>query len=136
MNKQATFPLRRNSSSLVEKEMAGELMIFDPSTRKSTCLNHSAALVWHNSDGQTSVSELAAIVASKTGTPEDTRVIEFALRKLDEAGLMEKVDLPANEDAGLARRQLFTKLGWAAALLIGMPLVLTVKANARPAVSV
>jgi len=111
-------------------------MVFDPSTKKSTCLNQSAALVWHNSDGQTSISELAAIVTSKTGTPEDTRVVEFALRKLDEAGLMEKVDLPANEDAGLARRQLFTKLGWAAALLIGMPLVLTVKANARPAVSV
>jgi hypothetical protein len=42
---------------------------------------------------------------------------------------MERVSLPASEDANLGRRQLFRKLGWAAAVTVAAPLVLTVTAS-------
>ena len=109
--------------------MAGELMIFDPASKKTTCLNKSAAIVWQHSDGKTSVEELARLVAEQTATPEDIRVVEFALRKLEEDGLMAEIIPLTSEDANLGRRQLFVKLGWAAALIVGVPLVLTVSAQ-------
>jgi hypothetical protein len=48
---------------------------------------------------------------------------------------MERVDLPASEDANLGRRQFFRKLGWAAALIVGVPVVLAVTANKAHAAS-
>lgn len=128
-----SFPLRKDSSGLVQKEMAGELLLFDSTRKQAFCLNSSAAFVWRHADGKTSADELARLLAEETGTPADTRVVDFALRGLDKDGLMERVDLPEDEDANLGRRQLFRKLGWAAALLVALPLVTTVKASAHPA---
>jgi len=101
-------------------------MLFDPTTKKTHCLNQAAAIVWQHADGATSLEELARLVAEQTGAPADVRVVEYALRKLDEEGLMEHVDEPASDDANLGRRQLFGKLGWAAALIVGVPLVIAV----------
>ena len=128
MPKTATLPLRRNSSGLIQKDLAGELMLFDPSTKKTCCLNRAAAIVWQHADGATSIEQLARIVAQETGTPADIRVIEYALCKLDEEGLMEHVEEPSSEEANLGRRHIFAKLGWAAALLVAMPVITTVKA--------
>jgi hypothetical protein len=124
-----SYPLSKSASGLVEKELAGELLLCDPKSKKAFSLNRSAALVWKHSDGKTSVEELARLLAEETGTPADTRVVEFALRQLDKDGLMEYVGLPTGEDANLGRRQMFRKLGWAAALIVAVPLVLTVTAQ-------
>ena len=127
--------MRRDSSGIVQKEMADELLIFDPIRKQAFCLNRSAAFVWKNSDGQTSVDQLACRLGEETGTPADTRVVEFALRELEKDGLMECVDLPADENAGLDRRKLLRKLGWAAALLVALPMITTVKASAKTTTS-
>jgi hypothetical protein len=103
-------------------------MLFDPSSKKTYCLNQSAATVWQNSDGRTSIEQLANLVATQTGTPADVRVVEFALLQLNEDGLMIEIAPPTTEDANLGRRQFFKRLGWAAALLVAVPLVTTVKA--------
>jgi hypothetical protein len=119
------FPLRKSATGLVEKELAGELLLCDLGSKKAFSLNRSAALVWKHADGRTSIDELATLLAKETGTPADTRLVKFALRKL-----MERTGLPRGEDTNLDRRQLFNKLGWAAALLVALPMVTTVKASA------
>jgi ribosomal protein L28 len=124
-----SHPLRNNSTHLVQKELGGELLLCDLKTKRAFSLNQAAALVWKHSDGKTSIDEVACLVAKATGTPADRRVVEFALRALDKDGLMERVSLPASEDANLGRRQLFRKLGWAAAVTVAAPLVLTVTAS-------
>jgi hypothetical protein len=124
-----SYPLSKNAAGLIEREVAGELLLCDPTTRKAFSLNRSAALVWKHANGKTSIEELARLLAEETGTAADTRVVEFALRELDKDGLMEHVDLPTGEDANLGRRQLFRKLGWAAALIVAVPVVLTVTAQ-------
>jgi hypothetical protein len=120
--------LRKDSSSLVQKELAGELMILDRKTKKASCLNPAAAFVWRHCDGETSIEELARLLSQETGAPAETRVIEYALRSLEKEGLMERANLTENEYAFLGRRQLFLKLGWAAALAVAVPVVLTVTA--------
>lgn len=124
------FPLRKSSTGLIEKELAGELLLCDLGSKKAFSLNRSAALVWKHADGRTSIDELATLLAKETGTPADTRLVKFALRKLDKDALMERTGLPRGEDTNLDRRQLFNKLGWAAALLVALPMVTTVKASA------
>jgi hypothetical protein len=135
MTTTATLPLRRNSSCLVQKEMAGELMLFDPSTKKTHCLNRAAATVWQHADGTTSIEQLTRIVAEETASPIDVRVVEYALRKLDEEGLMEHAGELTSNEANLARRQLFARLGWAAGLLVAVPLITTVTAPKAYALS-
>jgi hypothetical protein len=130
-----SLPLRNNSTHLVQKELGGELLLCDLKTKRAFSLNQAAAVVWKHADGQTSIDELARLVAEATGTPADHRVVDFALRALDRDGLMERVDLPASEDANLGRRQFFRKLGWAAALIVGVPVVLAVTANKAHAAS-
>jgi hypothetical protein len=125
-----SYPLRKNAAGLVEKELAGELLLCDLSSKKAFSLNRSAALVWKHADGRTSIEELATLLAEETGTPVDTRVVEFALRGLDKDGLMEQAGLPDGEETNLDRRKLFHKLGWAAALLVALPMVTAVKASA------
>ena len=129
----SSFPLRKDSASLVRKELAGELMLMDLNTKKASCLNPAAAFVWKHCDGKTSIEELAQLLAEETAAPADVRVVEFALRSLDKEGLMEETAAAGNEDARLGRRQLFHNLGWAAVWMAAVPLVLTVtakKANA------
>jgi hypothetical protein len=127
---ESSFPLRKNATGLVEKELAGELLLCDLSNKKAFSLNRSAALVWKHADGRTSIEELATLLAEETGTPADTRVVEFALQSLDKDGLMEQAGLPGSEETNLDRRRLFHKLGWAAALLVALPMVTAVKASA------
>jgi hypothetical protein len=127
------YPLRKDSASMIQEELAGELMVLDLATRKAFCLNRSAVVVWEHCDGKTSIEELARLLAEETETPAELRVVEFALHKLNQEGLMEYVPAPVAEDANLDRRRLFGKLGWAAAAMAALPLVLTVgvtKANA------
>lgn len=125
-----TFPLRKSPTGLVEKEVTGELLLCDLSNKRAYSLNRPAALVWKHADGKTSIDELATLLGKETGTPADTRVVEFALRKLDTDGLMEHTGLLSAEDTNLDRRRLFRKLGWAAALLVALPMVTSVKASA------
>jgi hypothetical protein len=125
-----SYPLRKSATGLVEKELAGELLLCDLSSKKAYSLNQSAALVWKHADGRTSIEELSTLLAKETGAPADMRVVEFALRSLDKDGLMEQAGLPGGEEPSLDRRQLFHKLGWAAALLVALPMVTAVKASA------
>jgi ribosomal protein L28 len=127
-----SLPLRNNSTHLIQKELGGELLLCDLKTKRAFSLNRSAAVVWKHSDGRTSIDELARLVAEATGTPADNRVVEFALRSLDKDGLMEQVNLPTREDANLGRRQLFRKLGWAAAALVALPAVTAVAVTRTP----
>jgi len=128
----SSLPLRNLSANLVQKELGGELLLCDLKTKRAFSLNQAAAVVWKHSDGRTSIDELARLVAEAAATPADHRVVELALRTLHKDGLMERVSLPASEDANLGRRQLFRKLGWAAALLVALPAVTAVAATRTP----
>jgi ferric-dicitrate binding protein FerR (iron transport regulator) len=122
-----SLPLRNNSTHLVQKELGGELLLCDLKTKKAFSLNQAAAVVWMHSDGNTSIDELAQLVAQATGMQADQRVVEFALRTLKKKGLMEQAELPASGDANLGRRQFFRKLGWGAALMMAAPAVLALE---------
>jgi Coenzyme PQQ synthesis protein D (PqqD) len=113
---------RRREEELVVRELAGETLVYDQKRNKAHCLNGTAALVWRNCDGQTSVAKIASLMEQELKIPADERLVWFALDRLGRAGLMQRLE-PANNVARYSRRDAARKLGIA---LLAVPLVMTV----------
>ena len=92
----ALMPLARQDELVVE-ELQDETLVYDLKRHKARCLNRTAALVWQHCDGQTTVTELAALLEEQLATPTDETVVWMALDRLGRAHLLsEPVTLPAD----------------------------------------
>lgn len=110
-------PLARQSS-LIVKEVDGETLVYDLETDKAHCLNSTAARVWKDCDGQTSVSEIALHLGAEAKTTVDENVVWLALDQLEKFKLLEKgLDKPAVLASGVSRRQAIRAIGVAAIVL-------------------
>ena len=76
------LPLARKSE-LVTREVAGELLIYDRTSDEAHCLNPTAALVWANCDGQTTIAELARLLEAELKAPVADEIVWFALAQLE-----------------------------------------------------
>jgi hypothetical protein len=124
--KQSAIPLMPHArkDGLVVKELPGELLVYDLERHKAHCLNDTASFIWRRCDGRTSVSELAALLASYTNAPADEQVVWFALNQLSQDRLLTE---PLRQPSGarrLSRRDVIQRLGVAAAV----PLVASIVA--------
>ncbi len=48
---------RARQDELVVEELSDETLVYDLKRHKANCLNRTAALVWQDCDGQTSVAQ-------------------------------------------------------------------------------
>ncbi len=95
---------------LVVQELPDEVMVYDLKRHKAHCLNKTAALVWNHCDGQTSVTELTAVLRREAGSAVDEDVVWYALEKLNKAELLEgTLNLPVKD--GMSRRRMMRRLG-------------------------
>jgi len=117
-------PKAKTDHVLVE-EVDGETLVYDLRTHDAHCLNPSAALVWRGCDGRTTVREMVPLLA-ESGLPEDEAVVWMALSRLDEAGLLGPVRLPAPKSS-FSRKQVLSVLGKAAVAVL-LPAVVSVVA--------
>lgn len=117
------LPLARQSS-LVVKEVDDETLIYDKEADVAHCLNSTAAQVWKNCNGETTVGEIAQRLGSAPGTAVDENVVWLALEQLQKFKLLqEPLDKPAMFLSGVSRRQAIRALGLAAIVL---PMVTTI----------
>jgi hypothetical protein len=99
--------------------------VYDERNDHAHCLNRAAAIVWEHSDGATTVDEIAGLLSRELGIPRDADVVRLALRKLDEARLLDSV--PKHDSASqVSRRELTRRLGLAAAMAVALPLVTSI----------
>jgi hypothetical protein len=111
---------------LVVRELADEVLVYDTTTDKAHCLNHTAALIWQHCDGQSSVSQIAHSVSLHLKAPVDEKLVWFALDQLSKDHLLEqRVCMPALM-SGMTRRQMVRILGIAA--VVAVPLVTSIVA--------
>ena len=97
------LPLARHED-LVVQQMPEEVLLYDLRRHKAHCLNKTAAMVWQQCDGQTTVADMARRLEREAGPAVDEGVIRYALNKLGEADLLaERPDPGATR--GLSRRQ-------------------------------
>lgn len=119
-----SHPLARQDD-LIVRELPDEVLIYDLTRDKAHCLNHTAALIWRNCDGRTSVAELARRLAHESSVPLNERLVWFALKQLGKDHLLvEGVTIPSTQRHGLTRRQMIRALGLTAA--VGLPLITSI----------
>ena len=120
-NSQRSLP-RAREKGLLTCEVADELLVYDLDRYKAHCLNSTAALVWRQCDGRTSVPEITRALNIAYGVTLDNDVVWFALEQLERAQLIQiDVKYERRTDAAkLTRRELIKRAGAAAA---GLPLV-------------
>jgi hypothetical protein len=110
----STNPMpRAKTERLIVREIDGETLIYDRQRHTASCLNESAARVWRECDGETSVSEIAAAVGE--GEP----AVWLALHQLTKAQLLtEAIAFPPDMSAAKSRREVAGRLGLGAAAVV------------------
>jgi hypothetical protein len=122
MATRALMPRARHEELVVE-ELQDETLVYDLERHKARCLNRTAALVWRNCDGQTSVAEVAALLEERLDTPTDEAVVWMALDRLSRAHLLgEPVTLPADRTQ-YSRREMLRKLRRVAGISLLLPVI-------------
>ena len=117
---------RARQSELVTRELAGEVLVYDRNSDKAHCLNPTAALVWAHCDGQTTIAEMAQLLAGEMKTPVADEVVWFALTQLEKSSLLQTPWPRQAKTEQISRRALVKRLGIAAAVTV--PLVTSIVA--------
>jgi len=121
---EAGYPQARHEG-LVIRELPEELLVYDSETHEAHCLNETAALVWKQCNGRTSVSEIAAKLSAAVGTVIEDDVVWLALEDLWKRDLLVGEPAPADEGT-MSRSQLLRRSAIAAA--VAVPVVVSVVA--------
>ena len=119
-NTQRPLP-RAREKGLLTCEVADELLVYDLDRHKAHCLNSTAALVWRQCDGRTSIPEISRALNSAYKVTIDNDVVWFALEQLERARLIHIDVAHGRRSAKLTRRELIKRAGAAGA--VGLPLV-------------
>lgn len=113
------YPKARRDDLLIEK-VGDETILYDGERQLAHSLNHSASIVWQNSDGKHSIPQLAQLVSAELGIEPNDSMVEYALDKLAEAKLLDA--------APVSRRDLVRRMTFAGAAALALPVVLSVVA--------
>lgn len=121
MPNEAIKPLAR-STDLVTKEVADEVLIYDPKTHKAHCLNKTAFLAWSYCDGATTITELASQMSKELDAPVSEDIVWLSLEQMGRADLLQqRLTKPENLN-GISRRRALRTL----AATVTIPLITTI----------
>src|SRR3712207_4559485 len=87
------FPHARHDGLTVH-ELPEETLVYDRQRHRAHCLNRTAALVWRQCDGRTSIAQLAENLQRDLQAPVDESVIRVALDELERAHLLQPQGAP------------------------------------------
>jgi hypothetical protein len=121
------LPLARKES-LIIKELADETLVYDTQSDKAHCLNPTAALVWKNCDGKRTVDQLRELMEHEAGAAVPEEMIWLALDQLETFNLLTEAPAKPVALAGLNRRTLVKRIGFAA---MALPVILSIAAPTR-----
>ena len=124
MRQHRKLPVARDEGLLVE-HVGDETVVFDADTKEAHCLSALAAVVFSNSDGRTSVEELAAIASERLGEQVESERVMDALAQLEERDLMEpRVPI----EVGHTRRTMIRKTAVVSGAVAATPLITSILA--------
>jgi len=93
-----------------------EVLVYDPETRRASCLNSFAAGVLALCDGQRSASDITRELPFKD---VDERMVWLALADLQKAQLLQdRISIPFNADGRTNRRDLLKRIGIGSAVAV------------------
>ena len=118
------YPKARQSHLLVD-HVGDETIVYDEDRQEAHSLNRAASIVWHNSNGEHSVSQLSAVLAKELGVDANESMVEYALEELTRVHLLENAP-----DGGepVTRRSALRRVALVGAAAVALPIVLSVVA--------
>lgn len=120
---------RALQDGVLTTELGDEVVVYHARQHRGHCLNPSAAVVWRNLDGRTSMAEMVERLEKALGAEANEDVVWLALKELDQAELLDgPLQLPAR---GVSRRNVLGRLGAAAVLLPAISSVVAPPAHAQ-----
>lgn len=120
--------LQARQDGLLVQEVGDELVIYDQKRDIIQALNPTTALVWRHCDGQTSITEMAALLAQELGLPRDEDLVWLTLEQLEKARLLRE-SLSHTTDAGkVSRREVVRNLGLVGGLALLLPVISSITA--------
>jgi len=114
---------RARTDQLLIEELDDELLVYDLDADKAHRLNHTAAAVFRNADGQRSVEQLVDVVGASVSELVDEDLVLITLDDLAEARLIEDYESRASRDARLSRRRFIRRAGAVSAAATVLPVV-------------
>ena len=118
-----TLPTARQER-LVIQELPNEVLIYDLDRDKAHCLNQTAAFVWKQCDGHTTVAAALVRFEEEFGAGVDEAMIWLTLDQLEKFDLLqERVKRPDRMNR-VSRRALMRSMGLAAA--VAVPLITSI----------
>lgn len=115
---------RARTERMLFSEVADELLIYELDRNKAHCLNSTAALVWKQCDGKTGIAEITRMLniacgaAKEDGEALREDIVRIALKQLERAELIEKMEIGQTSSPRFSRRELIKKAGIAAAVAL------------------
>ncbi len=116
MNK---LPLAKTKNTLVQ-QIQNETLIYNLENDQVFCLNETAAFIWQNCDGQTTISDL-----KKINSQLNDDLIFLTLDMLNKRDLLSETAETSFPIEAIDRRKMFAKYG---TMAIALPLISTVLA--------
>ncbi len=110
-------PKSRRDGILVT-DLEDEIVLYDERNARAHRLNRTAACVWRRADGETSIAEIATLLANELSSEPNPELVEEGLASLEEAGLLDPGPV-------VARRKALRRVAVAAALV---PLIWSIPA--------
>jgi len=112
---------RSRMDGLVIRELDDETLVYDKERDEAHCLNQTAALVWEQCDGKTTVSQAAQSLQSKLEAPVGTDIVWLAVKQLQRFHLVEG----SQKSPSVSRRALVLKYAPAA---LALPVIMSITA--------
>ena len=100
------------------------MLVYDRTNDEAHCLNVTAARVWAQCDGRTTVAEMTQLLEDEMKTPVTDKVVWFALEQLGKSRLLQEPWATPASVAQMSRRVMVRRLGIAAAVTV--PLVTSI----------
>jgi hypothetical protein len=118
-------PPRARTNELLRTDLADEVVIYDPDSKRAHSLNRLAAAVWKNCDGNNTLADLGQLVSAEIGSPIGETAIWAALRQLEHADLLaQRLDDVGGKTLG--RREMLRKAGQIGAAAAITPVVASI----------
>ncbi len=104
-----------------------EVLVYDVERAQANCLNQTAALVWQNADGKTTVPQLAQKLSKELSAPVDEGVVWYALDQLNKKHLLQgEFQIPSQ--VGTPSRREFLKRAALVGAVVAVPAVVAMVA--------
>ena len=118
------YPRARKHGLLVDR-VGDETIVFDEERKEAHSLNRMASVVWRQSDGAHSLSQIATELTKELGVEANESIVLYALDKLASVHLLED-DIRPQQERPTNRREAVKRVAAVGVAAVGLPSVLTI----------